>query len=91
MDTKQNIPEHSTDKDELSEAKDLSLNWESAEADVAEEIEEVAEVIVKGTVELHSKMIRTDSLIDTNAVSTVSSDDDSVSSDSSNASSSGSP
>jgi len=79
LDTKQNIPEHSTDKDELSKAKDLSLNWESAEADATEEIEEVAEVVVKGTVELHSKMIRTDSLIDTNAVSMVSSDDDSVS------------
>lgn|GEM_PF-1213106 len=79
MDTKQDIPEHSTDKDELSEAKDLSLNWESAEADVAEEIEEVAEVVVKGTVELHSKMIRTDSLIDTNAGSMASSDNDSVS------------
>ena len=34
MDTKQEtpdqIPENSTDEDELSEAKDLSLNWESA-------------------------------------------------------------
>lgn len=83
MDTKQEtpdqIPENSTDEDELSEAKDLSLNWESAPADITDEIEEVAEVVVKGTLEVHSKMIETDSLIDANAGARVSSDDDSVS------------
>ncbi|MDB4737367.1 hypothetical protein OAF75_00885 [Verrucomicrobiales bacterium] len=82
MDTKQEtpdqIPENSTDEDELSEAKDLSLNWESAPADITDEIEEVAEVVVKGTLEVHSKMIETDSLIDANAGTRVSSDDDSV-------------
>ena len=79
LDTKQDIPENSTDKNELSEAKDLSLNWESAEVDVADEIEEVAEVVVKGTVELQSKMLQTDNLIDTNAGSAVPSNEDSVS------------
>ena len=67
LDTKQDIPENNTDKNELSEAKDLSLNWESAEVDVDDEIEEVAEVVVKGTVELQSKMLQNDNLIDTNA------------------------
>ena len=79
LDTKQDIPENNTDKNELSEAKDLSLNWESAEVDVADEIEEVAEVVVKGTVELQSKMLQTDNLIDTNAGSAVPSNEDSVS------------
>lgn len=79
LDTKQDIPENSTDKNELSEAKDLSLNWESAEVDVADEIEEVAEVVVKGTVELQSKMLQNDNLIDTNAGSAVPSNEDSVS------------
>ena len=74
MDTKQDIPESGADRNQLSDTKDLSLNWESAEADVAEEIEEVAEVVVKGTVELHSKMLQTDSLIDTNAGTEVFSD-----------------
>ena len=77
MDTKQDIPESGADRNQLSDTKDLSLNWESAEADVAEEIEEVAEVVVKGTVELHSKMLQTDSLIDTNAGTEVFSDEDS--------------
>ena len=84
MDTKQEspeqIPDNSNDKNELSEAKDISsLNWESATADGADEIEEVAEVVVKGTVEVHSKMIQTDALIDTNAGSADSSFDNSVS------------
>ena len=77
MDTKQDIPESGADRNQLSDTKDLSLNWESAEADVADEIEEVAEVVVKGTVELHSKMLQTDSLIDTNAGTEVFSDEDS--------------
>ena len=82
MDTKQDIPESGADRNQLSDTKDLSLNWESAEADVAEEIEEVAEVVVKGTVELHSKMLQTDSLIDTNAGTEVFSDEGSDSKES---------
>ena len=72
------LPENSTDKDQLAVADDVPLSWESATADVADEIEEVAEVVVKGTVELQSKMIQTDELINTNAGSAVTSDDDSV-------------
>ena len=82
MDTKQDIPESGADRNQLSDTKDLSLNWESAEADVADEIEEVAEVVVKGTVELHSKMLQTDSLIDTNAGTEVFSDEGSDSKES---------
>ena len=72
------IPENSTDKDQLAVAENVPLNWESAAADIADEIEEVSEVVVKGTVELQSKMIQTDELIKTNAGSAVPSDDDSV-------------
>lgn len=71
------IPENSADKEELAAPDDMSLNWESAAADVIDEIEEVAEVVVKGTVEIQSKMVQTDDLINTNAGDAVSSDDDS--------------